>query len=389
MLFYLIAGEPSGDVIGASLMCALTERTGGAARFAGIGGECMAALGLETKVPISELALMGFVELIPAARRLLRRVRETAADIELLAPAAVITIDSSGFCFRVGEALRKDGKHPPPIIHYVAPMVWALREHRARSAARAADHLLTLFPFEPAYFEKVGLPATYVGHPVVEGAAARGDGVRFRAAHGIAPDAPVLCVLPGSRAGEVRRLLPVFGRTVARLVKRFPGLRVVVPTVQNVADRVETAVVAWPTSPIVLRGPAEKFDAFAASNAALAASGTVALELAMARVPMVIGYRLWGPTYWAVRRAAKIKFANLINLLLDRLVVPELLQSDCRPDRLEAALASLLTDEEARAIQLAGFSQALRQIGYGTELPSGKAAEKILALVAERAAEQA
>lgn len=389
MLFYLIAGEPSGDVIGASLMRALTERTGGAARFAGIGGECMAALGLETKVPISELALMGFVELIPAARRLLRQVRETAADIERLRPVAVVTIDSSGFCFRVGEALRKDGKHPPPIIHYVAPMVWAMREHRARSAARAADHLLTLFPFEPPYFEKVGLPATYVGHPVIEGAAAHGDGARFRAAHGIAAAAPVLCVLPGSRAAEVRRLLPVFGRTVARLAQRIPDLRVIVPTVQNVSARVEAAVADWPAQPIVLRGPAEKFDAFAASNAALAASGTVALELAMARVPMVIGYRLWGPTYWAVRRAAKIKFANLINLLLDRLVVPELLQSDCTPDRLEAALLPLLTDEEVRTTQLAGFIQALSQLGFGREVPSHRAAEKILALVAERAAEPA
>jgi len=181
----------------------------------------------------------------------------------------------------------------------------------------------------------------------------------------------------------------VFGRTVERLTKRFPDLRVIVPTVQNVADRVETAVAGWPAKPIVLRGPAEKFDAFAASNAALAASGTVALELAMARVPMVIGYRLWGPTYWAVRRAAKIKFANLINLLLDRLVVPELLQSDCTPDRLEAAVAGLLTDVEARSIQLAGFAQALSRIGFGTELPSQRAAEKILALVAERAAERA
>ena len=384
MLFYLIAGEPSGDVIGASLMRALTDLTGGRARFAGIGGECMAALGLESAVPIRELAIMGFIELIPAARRLLRRIRETAAEIERLAPAAVVTIDSSGFCFRVGEALRKPGKTPPPIIHYVAPMVWALREHRARSAARAADHLLTLFPFEPPYFEKVGLPASYVGHPVIEGEAGRGDGAGFRAAHGIAATAPVLCVLPGSRAGEVRRLLPVFGRTVARLVRRFPDLRVIVPTVANVADRVAATVADWPGDALVIRGPQQKFDAFAASNAALAASGTVALELAMARVPMVIGYRLWGPTYWAVRRAAKIDFANLINLLVNRGVVPELLQGDCTPDRLETELVRLLTDEAARQAQLAVFGEALSRIGLGGELPSFKAAEKILALVRER-----
>jgi lipid-A-disaccharide synthase len=384
MLFYLIAGEPSGDAIGASLMRALTELTGGEARFAGIGGENMAALGLETLVPIRELAIMGFLELVPAARRLLRRVRETAADIERLAPVAVVTIDSSGFCFRVADALRKHGKRPPPIIHYVAPMVWALREHRARSAARAADHLLTLFPFEPPHFEKVGLPASYVGHPVVEGAAGRGDGARFRAAHGIAAEAKLLCVLPGSRAAEVRRLLPIFGPTVERLVQRFPDLRIVVPTVANVADRVEAAIARWPGQPVLIRGPAEKFDAFAASNAALAASGTVALELAMARVPMVIGYQLWPPTHWVVKRAVKIEFANLINLLVDRLVVPELLQYECTPERLEAALLPLLTEETARQQQLDAFTEALGKIGLGGALPSHKAAEKVLGLVAER-----
>ncbi len=245
------------------------------------------------------LAVMGFVELVPAARRLLRRVRETAADIERLAPAAVVTIDSSGFCFRVGEALRKNGKTPPPIIHYVAPMVWAMREHRARSAARAADHLLTLFPFEPPYFEKVGLPATYVGHPVVEGAA---GAVTVRgSAQCTASRRKRLCSACCPAAGPRRSAgcCRYSARRSSAWTQHFPDMAVIVPTVANVAERVAAAVAQWPGKPLVLRGPSEKFDAFAASNAALAASGTVALELAMARVPMVIGYRLWGPTYWA------------------------------------------------------------------------------------------
>jgi lipid-A-disaccharide synthase len=386
MLFYLIAGEPSGDAIGASLMRALSALTNGAAQFVGIGGESMAALGLDSRIPIRDLALMGFVELVPAARRLLRQVRETIADIERLQPAAVVTIDSSGFCFRVGEGLRRDGRRhgrrPPPVIHYVAPMVWALREHRARSAARAADHLLTLFPFEPPYFEKVGLPATYVGHPVTEGEAGRGDGKQFRRAHGIADDAPVLCVLPGSRAGEVRRLLPVFGQTVGRMRRHFPALHVVLPTVENVADRVVAATGDWAAPVHIVRGPQNKFDAFAASHAALAASGSVALELAMARVPMVVGYRLWGPTYWALQRAAKIEFANLVNLLVGRLVVPELLQGDCVPERLETALLQVLSDDAVRAAQLAAFDQALGRIGQGGAAPSRRAAETILSLIA-------
>lgn len=384
MLIYLIAGEPSGDAIGASLMRALNALTDGAAEFVGIGGEGMAALGLDSRIPIRDLALMGFVELVPAARRLLRQVRETIADIERLQPAAVVTIDSSGFCFRVGEGLRRHGRRPPPVIHYVAPMVWALREHRARSAARAADHLLTLFPFEPPYFEKVGLPATYVGHPVTEGEAGRGDGKRFRRVHGIDEDLPVLCVLPGSRAGEVRRLLPIFGQTVSRLRHRFPTLNIVVPTVENVVDQVAAASGDW-TAPVhIVRGPQEKFDAFAASHAALAASGSVALELAMARVPMVIGYRLWGPTYWALQRAAKIEFANLVNLLVGKLVVPELLQGDCMPERLEGALIDVLTDEAVRAAQLTAFDQALDRIGRGAVAPSRRAAETILSLIAAR-----
>jgi lipid-A-disaccharide synthase len=381
-LFFLIAGEPSGDLIGASLMRALSERTGGTARFAGIGGEQMTAEGIESLFPINELAIMGMLEVLPAAQRLLRRVRETAAAIERLRPDAVVTIDNSGFCFRVGDLVKQQADRPL-IVHYVAPMVWAWRAHRARSAARAADHLLTLLPFEPPFFAEVGLPATYVGHPVIESAAGLGDGARFRATHGIAPDAPVLSVLPGSRRAEVRRLLPVFGETVARLARRIPGLVVVVPTVETVAETVGDAVRAWAPRTILLRGLADKFDAFAASDAALAASGTVSLELAMARVPMVIGYRVWTPTFIGMKLVAKIAYASLINILLDRPVIPELLQGACVPNRLEPAVAALLTDPAARSAQLSAFADGLAQIGLGGEPPSLRAADRILALLAD------
>jgi len=379
-LFFVIAGEPSGDLIGASLMRALRERTGGIARFAGIGGEQMAAEGLQSLLPIRELAIMGMLEVLPAARRLLRRVRETAAEIERLKPDAVITIDNSGFCFRVGEMVKQHA-HRPLIVHYVAPMVWAWRAHRAQSAARAADHLLTLLPFEPPHFAEVGLPATYVGHPVIESGADRGDGARFRAEHGIAPDAPVLAVLPGSRRAEVRRLLPVFSPTVTRLAARFPGLVVVVPTVETVAESVTAASSTWPVRTIVIRGVLEKYDAFAASNAALAASGTVSLELAMARVPMVIGYRIWTPTWIGLKMVSKVAYASLINILLDRPVIPELLQDACVPDRLEPAIAKLLSDPAAREAQLSAFAEGLAQIGLGGEGPSFRAADQILALL--------
>ena len=382
-LYYLIAGEPSGDVIGARLMRALRQRLDGKVRFAGIGGERMAEEGLQTLLPIRELAIMGMVEILPQIFNLIRRIRETIADIEAKAPVAVVTIDSSGFCFRVTEKLKP--KTPRPVlVHYVAPMVWAWRAHRAHSAAKAADHLLTLLPFEPPYFEHVKLPASYVGHPVIEGGADHGDGSAFRARHRIAPEATVLCVLPGSRRGEIKRLLPVFGETVERLLRRFPDMVVVVPTVETVAAQVADAVAAWPGRVIVVRGAAEKFDAFAASTAALAASGTVALELAMARVPMVIGYRIWGPTHFVVSRTVKIKYATLVNLLLDRPLIPELLQHDCTPERLGAEIERLLSEPDARREQVEGAKAALLQIGLDGEAPSLKAADKILELVGAR-----
>jgi lipid-A-disaccharide synthase len=380
-LFYLIAGEPSGDLIGASLMRALSQRTGGKVRFAGIGGERMTAQGLKSLLPIKELAIMGILEVLPAARRILRHVRETTSEIERLRPAAVVTIDSSGFCFRVAERLKKRGS-PPLIVHYVAPMVWAWRAHRVKLTARVVDHLLTLLPFEPPYFEEVGLPATYVGHPVIEGGADRGDGQRFRERHGIAAQAPVLCVLPGSRKAEVRRLLPVFGATVERLAKRIPGLVVIVPTVETVAETVSETVDRWSTPTIVIRDITEKFDGFAASHAALAASGTVALELAMAGVPMIIAYRIWAPTYWMLKRVVKTPYVALVNILLERAVVPELLQDSCTVEQLEPAIARLLTDPVARNLQIAAFAEALGKIGLGAELPSFKAADQILILTA-------
>src|SRR5689334_5279559 len=204
---FVIAGEPSGDALGAALIRALRERTGAGLRVAGIGGEQMREQGVESLVPLSELAVAGLAEVLPHAPRLLRRIRETVAAIRAMRPDAIVTIDSSGFCWRVAHRLRRAGERVP-LIAYVAPMVWAWRPGRARSMARWYDCLLTLLPFEPPYFEKVGLAAFHVGHPVLESGADHGDAARFRMMHGVGPDELVLTVLPGSRGGEVRRLLP-------------------------------------------------------------------------------------------------------------------------------------------------------------------------------------
>jgi lipid-A-disaccharide synthase len=384
-LIYIIAGEPSGDLLGGKLMEALRQRLDGGVRFAGIGGETMAAQGLQSRVPLSELAIMGVAEVLPQARRIFRRVAETAADIIAQQPAALVTIDSSGFTWRIAQRLRREGQSLP-LVHYVAPMVWAWRAGRARQVARWYDHLMTLLPFEPPYFTAVGLSCAYVGHPVVESGADRGDGPGFRRRHGIGDQVKLLTVLPGSRGGEVGRLLPVFKATVERLATRHPDLRIVVPTTAIVAERVAAEVAGWPVPSIVLRGNTEKYDAFAASDAALAASGTVALELAMARLPSIIAYRINALTAAYVRRALKVDYVNLVNVILDREAMPELLQQDCTPAKLTAATDKLLTDKAETAAQIAACQEALQVLGYGGTSPSLRAADEVLAVIERKSA---
>jgi lipid-A-disaccharide synthase len=385
---FVIAGEPSGDALGGALIAALRRRAGPGLRVAGIGGERMREEGITSLVPLGDLAVAGITEVLPRAATILRHVRETVAVIRAARPDAVVTIDSSGFSWRIAHALRRRGERLP-LIHYVAPMVWAWRAGRARRVARWYDHLLVLLPFEPPYFERVGLACTHVGHPVIDSGADKGAGDRFRAAHAIAPETVVLSVLPGSRGGEVRRLMPIFGETLRRLEAAIGEFRVVVPTVENVAELVSVGVREWPGAPIVLRGVEAKYDAFAASRAALAASGTVALELAMARVPMTVAYRLNPLTEALLDGILKVRQVNLINLILGRTVVAEHLRGDCTPERLAATLVELIRDERVRAAHREGYDAAMRLLGAGGVPPSLKAADTILEIIAARRQQQA
>nr|WP_211112489.1 lipid-A-disaccharide synthase [Azospirillum sp. SYSU D00513] len=379
-MLFLIAGEPSGDALGARLMAALKRLTGGNVRFAGIGGERMAAEGLRSLVPLSELALFGIVELLPHLPNLLRRIDETAKSIVAARPDAVIGIDSPGFTVRVAKRVRKAAPEIP-LVHYVAPTVWAWRPGRAAKYAALYDHLLALLPFEPPYFERVGLPCSFVGHPVVEGGAGKGDGARFRARFGLSESSRVVAVLPGSRRGEVNRLLPDFRATLERLLPDHPDLVAAVPTVSTVRDRVAGEIAGWPMRTILVEGDEAKYDAFAAAEVALAASGTVALELALSRLPAVIAYRLNPVTVALYRRLIRVRYVNLVNLMLDRMLVPELLQRDCRPDRLAAELGRLLDDRQARARQVDGVAEVARWLGQGGLPPSERAARVILDIV--------
>jgi lipid-A-disaccharide synthase len=385
MLIYIIAGEPSGDLLGGRLMAGLKARTNGAVTFAGIGGESMRAEGLTSLFPMAELTVMGLVEVLPRIPRILRRVRETLADIQAKRPDAIITIDSWGFTGRVQKGCQKLVPHIPR-IHYVAPMVWAWKPERTKKLAAVLDMLMTLLPFEPPYFEKDGLRSLHVGHPVIESGAEKGDGADFRARHGIAPHAPVLVALPGSRQSETGKLLPVFAETLALLARTHPDLTVVLPTVETVAETVKGAAAHWPLKTIVVEGRGDKYNAFAAGTAGLAASGTVALELALAGLPTVIIYRVSPLTAFLARNfmGLKIKFATLVNMVMDRAVMPEFLQEDCRADRIAPALVQLLDDAALRAAKRTEMSEAMARLGYGSDSPSDRAALAVLDFIAER-----
>ena len=376
-LIFIVAGEPSGDALGARLMTALSARMRGAVRFAGVGGDRMKAAGLDSLFPLGDLAVMGLVEVVPHLPRLLRRLGETVAAAERLRPDVIVTIDAPSFSFRVGRRLRGSGI---PHVHYVAPQVWAWRSGRARKVAKFLDHLIALLPFEPPLFEAHGLDCTFAGHPGVEDPASPAEGAAFRAAHGIAAETPVLCLLPGSRQGEVTRLLPIFAATVERVRHRVPGLHVVLPTVETVADRVISATVGWALNVTILRDSELKPAAYAASDVALAASGSVAIELAAARLPMVIGYRANPVSVAVFRLMTDIRYVNLINLILDRPVVPELLMGDCTPARLAGELVRLFDDAPARLAQIDGEIEATRLLGQDSWRPSERAAEAVLSL---------
>ncbi len=372
-LVYLLAGEHSGDVLGARLMLALRAARPGL-RFAGIGGPRMQAEGLESLFPMQELAVMGLLEVLPRLRRLSRRMNEAVADIRARRPDVLVTIDSPGFALRLLRRLQGSGLRR---VHYVAPQVWAWRESRVRAFPGLWDELLCLLPFEVGFFAGHGVAARFVGHPVLESGADRGDGGRFRARHGLAADARVLVLMPGSRRSEAARLLPVYGATVARL----PGVVPVVPVAASVAQTVRRATAAWPVTPLIITDIDEKHDAYAAAAAALTKSGTSTLELALAGVPMAVTYRLNPLTAAIARRLIRVPHVAMVNLLAGRSVVPELLQQECRPDRLAATLATLLDDPAAAAAQRAAFGEVMARLAPPVGTPSAAAAAEVLAVL--------
>ncbi len=365
---FLIAGEPSGDRLGAALMAGL--RALAPVEFAGIGGPLMQAEGMESLFPMEELSVMGIAEVLPKYFALKRRIRQTADAVLASGAEALVTIDSPDFCLRVAT-LVKAARPEFRTIHYVAPSVWAWRPGRAAKMAKVIDHVLALLPFEPPYMTAAGMTCDFVGHPVVAEPRATAEEKAAFAGKG-----PLLLALPGSRRGEVTRLAPVFGAVVGRLKATHPGLQVALPTVRGVAGLVRELTAGWAVQPEIIEDAARKRGAFAAADVALAASGTVSLELAANGCPMVIAYDMHPLTLWLMRRAALVDTVTLVNLVSETRVVPEFIGPDCRADLIAPALEAVLADPSA---QRAAMALTMERLGRGGEPPGLRAARSVLA----------
>lgn len=384
MKFFLIAGEPSGDQLGAALMAGL-RMVAPDSRFVGIGGPLMTEQGLSSMFPMDELSLMGIWEVLPQYRHLKRRIAETAVAVAEQAPDALITIDSPDFCLRVAHAARN---LDPDLrtIHYVAPSVWAWRPGRAKRMAPVIDHVLALLPFEPPYMREAGMTCDFVGHPVVDmPVGGRDDAARFRDSHGIDSDAPVVLCLPGSRKSEVGRLASRFDEALMQFRDRVPEIRVVLPTVPGVARMVRDMTRRWPTEPVVVENKHDKLAAFAAADLALAASGTVSLELAANRIPMVIGYDMAPLSRLLIGILLRTDTVTLVNLVSETRSIPEFLGRDCQPGPMAKALQTALEDMSARKAQLDAMDVTMERLGKGGEAPGLRAARSVLqAITADR-----
>jgi lipid-A-disaccharide synthase len=387
----LVAGEESGDQLGAPLMRALRERTSGRVRFAGVGGRAMAAAGLASPFPIDELAIIGFAAIPRQLPLILRRIRETADLVVAAAPDALVIIDSPDFTHRVARRVRAAAPSIP-IVDYVSPSVWAWRPGRARAMRGYVDHVLALLPFEPQAHRRLGgPPCTYVGHPLLEQLAQLRPSPQEAERRLAGP--PVVLAFPGSRGGEIRRLLAIFGQALGNLGAGREPPDIVLPTLPHLRERITAGTADWPLRPRVLVDPEEKQAALRVARAALAKSGTVTLELALASVPMVAAYKVSLLEEIVARLAIQLPSVILPNLILEENVVPEFLQRDCTAQNLGDALVPLMSGSPQRRRQIEAFGRldAIMRIDRqggaegAADTPSARAAEIVLALAQPRA----
>lgn len=379
----IITGEASGDALAQRFLVALRQRLGDRPlELAGVGGQALIDQGLKPFFPQADIAVMGFGPVIARLPLLLRRMNDAAKGAAEFKPDLLLTVDAPDFTLRVAQKLRKQAPSIP-IVHWVCPTVWAWRSGRARRMVPHVDRILALLPFEPAALERLHGPKTvYVGHPVIErlGDLRPDADEAARRADTAAPD---ILVLPGSRRSEINHLLPVFGEAVAQIAKAVPGARFLLPAVTHLRGLIAEKAAAWPVAPQLIDGEAAKYAAFRSARAAIAASGTVTLELALAQVPTVAAYR--GADWEAAiaRRLIKLPTVILANLVAGRNVVPEFIQQDLTAEALARELLAILADGPAREAQLAGFREIETNMRSAGASPAANAVDATLALLAE------
>jgi lipid-A-disaccharide synthase len=380
----LVAAEASGDALGAELARALKHRLGtDNVRFVGVGGDQMAREGVVSPFDIGSLSILGLFEGLMAYPRVVARANETAALAARERPDIAVLIDSWGFTLRVASRLRRLDPHMP-LVKYVGPQVWASRPGRAKTLARSVDHLLAIHSFDAPYFEQAGLKTTFVGNPSLARDLSGAEGARLRAAIDAGPETPILLVLPGSRPSEIKRVMPAFEDAAARLLDERPDLRIVIPVPPTVAGLVKARLADWPHHADVIEDEALKFDAMKAATVALACSGTVTTELALAGCPMVAAYKVGAITYTLLKSLIRTPYITLLNIAAGEAVVPEMIQRDCNGPRLAQALADRLDDADLRERQVIAQNASLERMGRGQPDPSERAAAVIAEMLEAR-----
>ncbi|MDR1673480.1 MAG: lipid-A-disaccharide synthase [Bacteroidales bacterium] len=376
-LVYFVVGEPSGDILASRLMRALRVRQPDI-RFAGIGGETMIEFGFSGLFPISDLSVMGFWEVMPRLPLILKRMRQIVSDIEMQRPDVLVTVDSWGFVSKMLMRLKKRGIDVPK-VHYVAPQVWAWKKSRAPKAAKLLHHLMTLLPHEPPYFEKYGLSCTFVGHPVIENTTdLPEDQTAFKIRNKIPERCTLIAVLPGSRHSEIGKLAPIFGKVVQQLLRQYHDLFLVIPTIAAIEDEVSAAFAGLGVPHCIITGQHERYNAFKASRFALAASGTVSLELAACGTPHIIAYKFNFLTNKIIKRLATTSYANLLNILAQRFVVPEFVLENCREALITPVVLDMLRHPEKARIQTDEARRYLSALKPENAMPSEMAADTVL-----------
>lgn len=369
---FIIAGEVSGDKLGGALMAGLNAAT--VVTYQGVGGPLMQAQGLKSQFPMEELSVMGLAEILPKYRALKARIRETAEAVIAAQPDVLITIDSPDFCLRVARLVK--AASDVRVVHYVAPTVWAWRAGRAEKMARHVDQVLALFPFEPPFMETAGMRCDFVGHPVVaEPVASPEQAVAFREAHRV--KGPLILALPGSRRGEVARLAERFGQAISAVVAKHPDARVVLPCAGPVAQLVSELTADWPVRPVLIdpNDKDGKTAAFRAADVALAASGTVSLELAASETPMVIAYDMAWLSRMIIGRMLKVDTVTLVNLVSDTRVVPEFIGKKCIASDIAQGVLDVLDHPQS---QIAAMRLTMQRLGKDGAAPGARAAAAVL-----------